>query len=228
MKMFIPDIGFAIRLTEDWTFSLYFEQRNRSLLLEAGAVTGLTGYLSDRDKPPVPHTLKAGTSLVVDRVFIRNGMSDFSSISFIRKADKASKTPKARFWAKLEDVNEMEFERDEDAQYWGITLAEAMRDAQGIQLVPGIEGLGFPAKTPVNFTPKTTETLKDLRGKTIVVTKKGTRAELYAVAHVLQNFDTADLKTKDGHITAKPAGGRYFNCFVDPKNVIGFGEPEKA
>lgn len=54
-------------------------------------------------------TLKAGQVLSVDRVYIRRGASDFSSITFnYIGAPKGS--GRVRFWAKLADVNTIEFE----------------------------------------------------------------------------------------------------------------------
>jgi hypothetical protein len=47
-------------------------------------------------------TLPAKTELGVDRVYIRKGARDFSSLSFIIKNGKFKG---ARFWAKLQDVN---------------------------------------------------------------------------------------------------------------------------
>lgn len=52
----------------------------------------------------VPITLPVGTKLKVDRIYIRKGASDFSSISFFATIDKKD----YRFWAKLADVNTIE------------------------------------------------------------------------------------------------------------------------
>lgn len=71
-------------------------------------------------------TLKKGTILSVDRVYIRKGSSDFSSITFYAKnigeiihdgssiwGQKKPKKVKAfRFWAKLADCNNIEFSKD--------------------------------------------------------------------------------------------------------------------
>lgn len=50
-------------------------------------------------------TLGAGTELLVDRVYIRKGAKDFSSLSFFIKNGPYKG---ARFWAKLNEVNQME------------------------------------------------------------------------------------------------------------------------
>ncbi|RQT26119.1 hypothetical protein [Burkholderia contaminans] len=64
-----------------------------------------------------PVTIPAGALLTVDRIFIRKGAADYDSVTFWLKA---SKVPVAingrqvkksvRFWAKLDDVNAIEFE----------------------------------------------------------------------------------------------------------------------
>lgn len=67
-------------------------------------------------------TLPAQTLLKVDRIYIRKGAEDFSSITFYARSipghDVVHSTKKTvglagrtRFWAKLEDCNRIEFER---------------------------------------------------------------------------------------------------------------------
>lgn len=53
----------------------------------------------------IPALLKKGSTLKVDRIYIRKGASDFSSISFY--VTLGSK--KYRFWAKLDDCNKIVF-----------------------------------------------------------------------------------------------------------------------
>lgn len=65
--------------------------------------------------------LPAETVLTVDRIYIRKGSSDYSSLSFhIHSTPRPELTPirqggtydrsRRRFWAKLEDVNRVEFQ----------------------------------------------------------------------------------------------------------------------
>jgi hypothetical protein len=61
--------------------------------------------------------LPKGTILKVDRIYIRKGQDDYSSLTFFitgsphpMLSDK--KGPKRRFWAKLADVNDIEFNGD--------------------------------------------------------------------------------------------------------------------
>jgi len=119
MKLFIPEIGTTLQLAAPWTFSLHCESRNSSLF-------PLVGF-TDEDlrliytvNPPKSLTLPAGTVLTVDRIYIRKGLGEFSSLSFNlvswpkdaplpENSRSAIKGKKPRFWAKLEDCNNIEF-----------------------------------------------------------------------------------------------------------------------
>lgn len=71
-------------------------------------------------KPTIDIFLPAGQKLKIDRIYIRKGSSDFSSVTFYAKdipavmvrsqyyPNKTTKKP-IRFWAKLRDVNQIEF-----------------------------------------------------------------------------------------------------------------------
>ena len=52
-----------------------------------------------------PYTFAKGTILIVDRIYIRKGAENYSSLSF-----KVPSMKRGRFWAKLEDVHNMEFD----------------------------------------------------------------------------------------------------------------------
>ncbi len=167
MKFYIPEIGDEIKLTADWHFTLYVEDRNKTMYpkllkkqyptqleqLTRIEVPGLSwdktprtivehhltsdptkwvdggwknlqlkkpweGYFEGEFrvyragnmevyfhhiKDSIPVSLPAGTVLMVDRIYIRQGREDWSSVTF--------KVPKGRFWAKLDEVNNMEFEK---------------------------------------------------------------------------------------------------------------------
>lgn len=114
-QLLIPDIGTVLQLTEDWTFRLYRERRNNALIKACGK--GEAGW---GDTATLSHevTIKAGSELAVDRVYIRQGAGEYSSLSFhLHKGgvlEYAGKTIKAkgRFWAKLSDVNQMKVRID--------------------------------------------------------------------------------------------------------------------
>ena len=151
MQFYIPEISDEIRLLADWQFGLYDEERNASLgrFLNVGFPSRIGQTRSD---PPVPVIIPAGTILIIDRVYIRKGHRDFSSITFrwkdasnpayyedcvdyghimidgvstrydyrihgkisplVHPSYKA-RYPKEpiRFWAKLKDVNKIEYEK---------------------------------------------------------------------------------------------------------------------
>lgn len=174
MQLYVPEIGDMIRLTQDWSFTLYQEYRNRTLWddekcrdrmidpdptpvreLEKkieGIESRLTFevikntygwspsrvqvYASQEDKDNhrrykqelyelqqrqswAPVTLLKDTVLKVDRIYIRKGVSEYSSITFYVRskagpvAANASKK-KSRFWAKLADCNNIQFEKVEN------------------------------------------------------------------------------------------------------------------
>lgn len=72
----------------------------------------------------IPVTLPAGTILAIDRIYIRKGSKDFSSITFFAKnlgkvvttnrySTKAKTKTAFRFWSKLHDCNKIMFEKIE-------------------------------------------------------------------------------------------------------------------
>ncbi len=126
MKFFVPAVGFRIRLTQDWKFDLYYEYRNKTLLVQQGVK--LEGYFyssyidGDYSKglKSVQVTLPAGTVLEVDRVYVRTMSKsatkkedDYDSLTF-RLIDPKTGKGKIRFWAKLADVNTIEYELPPD------------------------------------------------------------------------------------------------------------------
>jgi len=138
MKLYIPEIGTVLQLEKDWTFMLHTERRNEALTLAAdfprdtaykysfrsksGAEANILGWVKyDGWDWKKLHTLPAGSVLTLDRIYIRKGVSEFSSLSFnlSRKSvnpdfSKFAKnintmTGRCRFWAKLDDANKIEF-----------------------------------------------------------------------------------------------------------------------
>ncbi len=123
MKLYVPACGDRITLTSDWTFALILEHRNMKFADARGLITD-----SERGRYGVqripgdwssglkffPHVIKAGSTLEVDRVYVRNFSksadsteTDFDSITFKVVGEKNS-----RFWAKRVDCNDIEFELD--------------------------------------------------------------------------------------------------------------------
>lgn len=125
MKLYIPENGDSIKLTADWTFDLYNEDRNSSLMEKIGDVRRTISYWSP-EYGAIPCTIPAGAVLKIDRVYIRKGSKEYSSITFLWKGEslpakleqyweggESYKVPRQpiRFWAKLKDVNNIEFEK---------------------------------------------------------------------------------------------------------------------
>jgi hypothetical protein len=123
-RLIVPDIGTVLRLAEDWTFDLYEEYRNKSMMNAVGL-----SYQSRYHPDGMPNwqvTLKAGAMLSVDRVYLRKGAGDYSSLTFfVRSKPEATAvrdgkeyklagkfrmpgvSGAVRFWVKLADVNTM-------------------------------------------------------------------------------------------------------------------------
>ncbi|MET0375907.1 MAG: hypothetical protein ABW128_16835 [Rhizorhabdus sp.] len=115
MKMFVPAPGDLIRLTRHWKFSLHKEYRNSDLF----EVFDPQHLFCD----PLHVTLPAGTVLKVERIYIKGAYPDYNSVTFRTMASpdgrlanrKNGGTGKSRrFWAKLPDVNLIEFEHVEE------------------------------------------------------------------------------------------------------------------
>ena len=114
MIFFTPDIGTLLKLEQDWTFTLFSEYRNRDLFNKLKQL----GKISSTDKNQVVD-LPKGLVVKVDRVYIRKGLSQYSSITFTipKPKNKAEKEEMplnldytgSKFWVKLHECNGIEF-----------------------------------------------------------------------------------------------------------------------
>ncbi len=112
MKLYIPEINDLLRLSQPWQFPLHYESRNTTLLQLSGQCNaGWNGYSSNLS--PINFELPVDTLLVVDRIYIRKGSSDYSSLTFRIKACSIKEYVGKRFWAKLKDCNTIEFLHEE-------------------------------------------------------------------------------------------------------------------
>jgi hypothetical protein len=117
MRLYVPEIGDRLRLEKPWTFKLYYESRNEGLLSHFGFTYDWRRPTDDYEEV----TLPKGTVIKVDRVYIRQGAMAYSSISFWAEGIGSSAgsfgKPKgsARFWAKLEDCNLIDFKLESAA-----------------------------------------------------------------------------------------------------------------
>jgi len=109
MKLYIPEIGDQFVLSSDWKFTLYFEYRNETLMKK----NGLEFKWGNTDEDKKELVMPKGTALKVDRIYIRKGNSDYSSLTFfIGSGDWKG----CRFWAKLSDVNNIEFDETQPVE----------------------------------------------------------------------------------------------------------------
>ncbi len=128
MKLYIPTVGDSIVLTADWHFDLYNESRNESLMKFTNDSRSLSWrWVGTGGITAVPCVIPAGSTLKIDRIYIRKGQGDFDSITFMwvgnslpgkvvheknyRGEDitrRVSKKP-IRFWVKLPCANKIEF-----------------------------------------------------------------------------------------------------------------------
>jgi len=131
MRLYIPEIKDQITLTKDWEFTLYPENRNEKFGVKlglaeetdkhyrgvfwAGEFSSHQCHDYNREQERWVYNLlfsvklEKGTILQIDRIYIRKGKgkSEYSSITFYIKNGPYKG---ARFWAKLKEVNEIEFE----------------------------------------------------------------------------------------------------------------------
>ncbi len=106
-RIVIPALGSALVLTKKWTFPLYAERRNEKVWRHFFPNDKLTypwGYkIGRKELPSEIVSFPKGTVLKVDRLYIRKGVKSYDSVSFFATLPDGKKP--GRFWAKLEDVN---------------------------------------------------------------------------------------------------------------------------
>lgn len=120
MKLFIPKLGTALTLAQPWTVTVYDEHRNASLIELAQLREKQQAAWANRETrfktlPLGQFVFPKGAVLTVERIYIRQGVGDFDSVTFrardyttvVRTGLKTKKPPTVRFWAKLDEVNEM-------------------------------------------------------------------------------------------------------------------------
>lgn len=125
MNLFVPDIGTQLKLEQDWTFTLYSEYRNQSLInLFLNIPKGVS--LNWQYQTVKPDSIKnyivelpKGLLVKVDRIYIRKGLSQYSSITFTVPKPKTKKEKEemphnvkfggTKFWVKLHECNGIQF-----------------------------------------------------------------------------------------------------------------------
>lgn len=134
--MFVPAVGYRIVLLAPWSFKLYYEHRNATMFdrVVDGGWKKLAADLNyvyhvDNDYSKglksIDVDLPTGTLLEIDRVYVRTANKssaskedDYDSITFKVITHPTWKDPKkskkTRFWVKLEDANNIEYELPPD------------------------------------------------------------------------------------------------------------------
>lgn len=115
VQFFLPEIGTAIRLASPWHLKLYNEYRNDKLIELVGAFSNVGSWYRGNNPKGKKIIIKADAELTVDRIYIRKGAEEFSSLSFwlspgaevIYDGTTYTTKKKIRFWAKLVDVNKI-------------------------------------------------------------------------------------------------------------------------
>jgi len=129
-EIYIPSIGDKLRLVGSWSFTLQAERRNLQLAKCVEAISqSAKRYNWECRRSGQSHfqmpdwgivTLPVDTVLTVDRIYIRKGLNEFDSVSFIINKTTCSDEriaksgPMVRFWVKLEEFNGLCFEPVEE------------------------------------------------------------------------------------------------------------------
>lgn len=131
MKLYVPACGDRLTLSKPWTFRLFLERRNIKYAKTRGLYDGEESwgvYVDNnfhKGLASVEVTLPEGTVLECDRVYIRTFNKsrveegdDYDSITW-KIIDKKRDTMEkfGRFWVKLTDANEIEFDLESDSFY---------------------------------------------------------------------------------------------------------------
>lgn len=109
-RLFVPELGTILSLSKDWNFKLYNEYRNAKFGLKYDPTLDkkkFNGWYFDEQLKSMDVVLVAGTQIKLDRIYVRKGQKDYSSLSFHIVSGKFKSS---RFWAKLSDCNEVEFD----------------------------------------------------------------------------------------------------------------------
>lgn len=107
MKLQVPHLNAELVLSQDWTAEITKEYRNQTLL---GRHFGLEGQeLWNKMQDVNKVTFPAGTVLTVKCIYIRQGASNYDSITFQAKKSKTNKVW-GRFWVPLDNANQIQYD----------------------------------------------------------------------------------------------------------------------
>lgn len=116
LRLMVPEIGTQLLLSQDWKFRLYQETRNSSVISLFNLFEGrIRSPFHEPTPEPEKVKILGGSILVVDRIYVRQQLKGYSSLSFFLQPQGrlqyknriAIVSKRMRFWAKLEDVNQI-------------------------------------------------------------------------------------------------------------------------
>jgi hypothetical protein len=103
-RLYIPQVGNKIKLIANWNCKVFNERRNATVF------EGLNIDTTHNTNSNIDLTFPKGTVLKVDRLYVRAPASSFDSITFSIQSCPIKSLVKARFWVKLMDANNIQFE----------------------------------------------------------------------------------------------------------------------
>jgi hypothetical protein len=164
MKMFIPEIGSRLTLSEDWLvisneidWSTVRMLNNEGLLTETKREDGARLYYT--------FTLPKGTTISIKQVKLKRGKSNLNGVEFYvpkpKQPDKRFGT--AKFKVLLPDLVDLEFEleeKNEDTFEFAMDFLKVMREEYGgsSSTYREIEKILLNHKTMLSFSPQQTIT----------------------------------------------------------------------
>lgn len=190
-RLYIPELGEVIKLEEPWSFSLHEEHRNHKF----GQAWGfpLAKYSDRNNMRHWDVTLAEGTLLTVRRIYVRSGVSAFSSVTFSAKKTKTQ--PGGTFWAKLADVNNIVFSVAEGKdQSWWVGVTEELEKGQSLRIFPPGE-----RKSGLYVVPYTVPPTDDPPLGALLVVRSGVKAMLKRSSPVVvDHYRTRRYDAKSG------------------------------
>lgn len=106
-KVFIPQVGDKIELSSNWNCKIFNEHRNRTVFDALGV------DVSNMPNSNIDITFPKGTVFKVTRLYVRAPASSYDSLTLSIVSSPIKKLAKAKFWVKIMDANNMEFDSKE-------------------------------------------------------------------------------------------------------------------
>lgn len=106
--MCIPPLGTVIEIIKPWEFKLHQEHRNSAMYRHFSLDYGY-------QKKAQMVTLPEGAKLKIERYYIKKNAPEYDSITFYWLKESIPAKTNIRFWAKLRDVNTIQYVDVEDA-----------------------------------------------------------------------------------------------------------------